>query len=333
LYQKIERKIGINMKIAIIGCGLIGQKRAKLLHNVDIACDLNLETAKKVSGLFCNCVTTNNVDDVVESDVDVVFVSVANSSLSPIAEKLALKGKHVLLEKPGGITATELQKLKDINLSTNSLIRIGYNHRYHPACLKALELIKEPDFGDIMFVRGRYGHGGRLGYEKEWRANLAISGGGELIDQGVHLIDLASIFIGKFETIEGHIHTYYWNMNVDDNAFISLQNKNKNTAWLHVSCTEWKNTFSFEIYGKNAKLHWEGLGGSYGVERLTHYQMLKEMGPPKTVIYEYPMGDNSWKIEMDEFFKDIQLNRQPIPGINEGIETLKVVDTLYKQNL
>jgi predicted dehydrogenase len=321
------------MKIAIIGCGLIGQKRAKLLHNVDIACDLNLETAKKVSSLFSNCVTTNNVDDVIDSDVEVVFVSVANSSLAPIAEKLIRKGKHVLLEKPGGITADELINLKDISISTNSLIRIGYNHRYHPACLKALELVKEPEFGEIMFVRGRYGHGGRIGYEKEWRANSAISGGGELIDQGVHLIDLASIFIGKFETIEGHIHTYYWNMNVDDNAFISLQNQKKNTAWLHVSCTEWKNTFSLEIYGKNAKLHWEGLGGSYGTERLTHYQMLKEMGPPKTVIYEYPMGDNSWKIEMDEFFKDIQLNRQPIPGLNEGIETLKVVDTLYKQKL
>jgi len=329
----IEIKIGINMKIAIIGCGLIGQKRAKLLPNVDMACDLNLENAKKVANLFSNCLTTSKIDDVIASDVNVVFVSVANSSLSPIAELLASKGKHVLLEKPGGITADELIKLKDISLKNNALIRIGYNHRYHPACLKALELIKQPAFGDIMFVRGRYGHGGSIGYEKEWRAYASISGGGELIDQGVHLIDLASIFIGKFDTIEGHIHTYYWNMNVDDNAFISLQNKNKNTAWLHVSCTEWKNTFSFEIYGKNAKLHWEGLGGSYGVERLTHYQMLPQMGPPQTITYEYPMGDNSWKIEMDEFFEDIRLQRQPIPGLNEGIETLKVVDTLYKQKI
>ena len=333
MYRVIEIKIGINMKIAIIGCGLIGQKRAKLLPNVDMACDLNLENAKKVANLFSNCLTTSKIDDVIASDVKVVFVSVANSSLSPIAELLASKGKHVLLEKPGGITADELIKLKDISLKNNALIRIGYNHRYHPACLKALELIKQPAFGDIMFVRGRYGHGGRIGYEKEWRANASISGGGELIDQGVHLIDLASIFIGKFDTIEGHIHTYYWNMNVDDNAFISLQNKNKNTAWLHVSCTEWKNTFSFEIYGKNAKLHWEGLGGSYGVERLTQYQMLPQMGPPQTVTYEYPMGDNSWKIEMDEFFEDIRLQRQPIPGLNEGIETLKVVDTLYKQKI
>ena len=321
------------MKIAIIGCGLIGHKRAKLLDNVHIACDININAAKKLANLFSNCIATNNIQDIVNSDVDVVFISVANSFLVPIASEIATCGKHILLEKPGGINVNELIKLQNISNETKSLIRLGYNHRYHPACLKALELIKQPEFGDIMFVRGRYGHGGRIGYDKEWRANPSISGGGELIDQGVHLIDLAGIFIGDFEIVSGHTQTYYWNMEVDDNAFINLQNKSKNTAWLHVSCTEWKNTFSFEIYGKYGKLHWEGLGGSYGIEKLSHYQMLPEMGPPKTTIYEYPMGDNSWKLEMNEFFDDIKLNRQPIPGLIEGIKTLKVVDTLYTKKL
>lgn len=333
LCHLIERNIGINMKIAIVGCGLIGQKRAKLLKHVDIACDIQIDAAMKVVSITTNCLPTTNLDDVINSDVDVVFVSVANSSLVPIAEKLVSVGKHVLLEKPGGLNTTELVRLQDICNKTNALVRIGYNHRYHPACLKAIELVKQHEFGDIMFVRGRYGHGGRIGYEKEWRSDQKISGGGELIDQGVHLIDLASIFIGDFYHIDGHVHTYFWNMSVDDNAFISLQNKNGNAAWLHVSCTEWKNTFSFEIYGKNAKLHWEGLGGSYGVEKLTHYQMLPEMGPPQTTIYEYPMGDNSWKLEMDEFFEDIRMKHQPRPGLIEGIKTLNVVDTLYRKKL
>ena len=333
LFQTIERNIGINMKIAIIGCGLIGQKRAKLLKHVNIACDINIESAHKIDLLHAGCLATSDLQSVVDSDVDVVFISVANSSLSPIAEQFINKGKHVLLEKPGGLKVDDLMKLQQLSLKTQSLVRIGYNHRYHPACLKALELINQPTFGEIMFVRGRYGHGGRVGYEKEWRSNPMISGGGELIDQGVHLIDLASIFIGDFNHIDGHVHTYFWNMTVDDNAFISLHNKKGNTAWLHVSCTEWKNTFSFEIYGTHAKLHWEGLGGSYGVERLTHYQMLPMMGPPTTVIYEYPMGDNSWKLEMDEFFEDISLKRQPIPGLMEGIKTLNVVDTLYRKKL
>jgi len=310
---------------------LIGQKRAKLLNNVDIACDLNLETAKKVSGLFFNCVTINNVDDVVESDVDVVFVSVANSSLSPIAEKLALKGKHVLLEKPGGITATELQKLKDISLSTNSLIRIGYNHRYHPACLKALELIKEPDFGNIMFVRGRYGHGGRIGYEKEWRANPAISGGGELIDQGTHLIDLSIGFLGKLHLDYAATPNYFWDMAVEDNVFMSLKNEGGRIAFLQASCTEWKNMFSLEIYGKTGKLEISGLGRSYGVETLTFYKMLPEMGPPTSETWSYPEPDDSWTLEMGEFIHDIQTGTSKSDNLESSLEVLRVIGEIYSR--
>src|SRR5439155_26745498 len=169
--------------------------------------------------------------------------------------------------------------------------------------------------GPIMVVRGRYGHGGRIGYEKEWRADPKISGGGELIDQGVHLIDLAGIFLGQFSTIDGHISTSFWDMPVEDNAFLSLRNSGGCTAWLHASCTEWKNLFSLEIYGRNAKLHWEGLGGSYGVERLSFYQMSPQMGPPETTIFEFPRGDESWKLEINEFFEDIRLGREPTPGL------------------
>ena len=149
------------------------------------------------------------------------------------------------------------------------------------------------------------------------------------MDQGVHLIDLAGIFLGEFTQVEGHTSTYFWNMPVEDNAFMSLRNAEGKTAWLHASCTEWKNTFSFEIYGRVGKLHVEGLGGSYGVERLYHYRMLPEMGPPETVIYEYPRADESWKLEMAEFVEDIRLRRTPIPGLKEAKAVLNVVERLY----
>ena len=103
------------------------------------------------------------------------------------------------------------------------------------------------------------------------------------------------------------------------------------TAWLHASCTEWKNLFSLEIYGRDAKLHWEGLGGSYGVERLTYYKMLPQMGPPETTIWEFPRGDESWKIEMAEFFEDIKLKRTPVPGLKEAKAALAVVERIYSQ--
>ena len=181
-------------------------------------------------------------------------------------------------------------------------------------------------------MRGRYGHGGRLGYEKEWRANPALSGGGELIDQGVHLIDLARWFLGDFSEVQGFAHTYFWQMPVDDNGFMLLKTPQQQVAFLHVSCTEWKNLFSLEIYGRNAKLHVEGLGGSYGVERLAYYRMLPEMGPPETTIWEYPMADTSWQLEFAEFLDDIELGRKPSASLEDAHAALRVVEAIYQSS-
>jgi len=159
---------------------------------------------------------------------------------------------------------------------------------------------------------------------------LPYRGGGELIDQGVHLIDLASWFLGDFISIEGFADTFYWNMPVDDNSFLLLKTADKKVAFLHASCTEWKNTFSFEIYGKNGKIEINGLGGSYGVERISFYKMSETMGPPETFIWEYPMADDSWEFELNEFINDITLNRQPNPGLAQAYETLKIVEEIYR---
>jgi predicted dehydrogenase len=180
-----------------------------------------------------------------------------------------------------------------------------------------------------MFIRGRYGHGGRIGYDREWRARPEISGGGELMDQGVHLIDLARWFLGEFVTVQGSIATYFWDMPVEDNSFLLLRTGRGQTAFLHASCTEWKNLFSFEIYGRAGKLELDGLGGSYGTERLAFYQMPPEMGPPPTTIWEYPMADNSWEAEFQDFLEDIQLGRPPDPGIEAARAALRVVEAVY----
>ena len=323
------------MNYAIIGCGLIGKKRVTGMpagSQLVVACDTNLPRAEELvklakSGRAC----ADFKDAVAEPKVEVVFTATLNSMLAPIALEAVKHGKHVLVEKPAAIHTKELDELEVAAKKSGALVRVGYNHRYHPAALKAVELCRSGALGPMMCVRGRYGHGGRIGYEKEWRADAKISGGGELIDQGVHLIDLAGIFLGDFTTVEGHATTYFWNMPVDDNAFLSLRNAAGNTAWLHVSCSEWKNLFSLEIYGRDAKLHWEGLGGSYGMEKLTYYKMLPQMGPPETTIWEFPRGDESWKIEMAEFFEDIKLKRTPIPGLKEAKAALAVVDKIYQK--
>ena len=323
------------MNYAIIGCGLIGKKRLAGLpagSKLVVACDTNLARAEELVKL---AKSGRAVADfklaVADPQVEVVFVSTLNSTLAPIALAAVKNGKHVLVEKPAAVSVSELNRLEAAARKTGALIRVGYNHRYHPAGLKALEIFRSGALGPMMFVRGRYGQGGRVGYEKEWRADPKLSGGGELIDQGVHLIDLAGIFLGEFTTVEGHAATYFWKMPVDDNAFLSLRNAAGNTAWLQVSCSEWKNLFSLEIYGRDAKLHWEGLGGSYGVERLTYYKMLPQMGPPETTVYEFPRGDESWKIEMAEFVEDIKRKRTPVPGLKEAKAALAVVEKIYRK--
>ena len=324
------------MNYAVIGCGLIGKKRVLGMpagSRLVVACDTNLARAEDLVKLAKGGRAVADYQSAVsDPKVEAVFVSTLNSTLAPITLAAVKNGKHVLVEKPAAISVAELEEIEAAARKTGALVRVGYNHRFHPACLKAVELFRSGVLGPMMFLRGRYGQGGRLGYEKEWRADPKLAGGGELIDQGVHLIDLAGIFLGDFTTVEGHVATYFWKMPVDDNAFLSLRNAAGNTAWLQVSCSEWKNLFSLEIYGRDAKLHWEGLGGSYGVERLTYYKMLPEMGPPETTIWEFPRGDESWKIEMTEFFENIKLKRTPVPGLKEAKAALAVVEKIYQKH-
>jgi predicted dehydrogenase len=326
------------LSFAIIGCGLIGKKRATALSKhagarLRLVCDLDPQRATDAARIAPGCATEIDFQKAVaDPAVDAVIVSTLNASLVPIGLAAIKAGKHVLIEKPGALGTSGLRELAVAAKVQNVQVRIGYNHRFHPGIRKAREIHESGVLGPLMFLRARYGHGGRKGYDREWRADPALSGGGELIDQGVHLIDLASWFLGEFPIVEGHAATYFWDMKVDDNAFLSLRTAGGQTAWLHVSCTEWKNMFSLEIYGRDGKLSMDGLGGSYGTERLTHYQMLPQMGPPESKTWEFPGSDESWALETTAFVDDIRMNRTPSPGLHEGITTLEIVEAIYRKS-
>ncbi len=324
------------IRFAVIGCGLIGGKRVnaiKSLGAVRYVCDLDLVRAEQLAKAAPGCrAIADYTVALADPQVDAVVVATLNAALAPIALAAVKAGKHVLVEKPGALHSAQLEEIQAAALANGVRVRIGYNHRFHPALQKARALFESGALGPLMFLRARYGHGGRKGYDREWRADPKLSGGGELIDQGVHVIDLAGWFLGDFATVDGHATTCFWDMKVDDNAFLSLRTAAGQTAWMHVSCTEWKNLFSLEIYGRDAKLAIDGLGGSYGVERLAYYKMLPQMGPPETTIWEYPGGDDSWRLETQTFIDDIRLGREPSPGLAEGIATLKTVETIYRRS-
>lgn len=320
--------------VGIVGCGLIGQKRANALGTARFVacCDTAGDRAQTLARSRGAAVCGDWRELVKRNDVDIVIVATTNESLTPIALDAVEAGKHVLVEKPAARSVVEIRRLIEAAKKQEVSVCVGFNHRYHPALRRAREIVASGEVGDLMFVRARYGHGGRVGYEKEWRANPRLSGGGELIDQGVHVIDLARWFLGDFVEVNGFAQTFFWNMPVDDNAFLLLRTQEGRAAMLHVSCTEWKNTFSFEIFGKMGKLHVEGLGGSYGVERLSYYRMLPEMGPPETTIWEYPRGDDSWTVEFNEFLDDIRLGREPSAGLVDAMKALEIVERVYRES-
>ncbi len=323
------------MNVGIVGCGLIGQKRAKALAGAKLVAvaDKVIERANALSRTAAGITPYSDWQELVNHpDVEIVVVATTNDLLAPITLRAAQAGKHVLVEKPAARNVRELEPVIEAVDTAGVQVRVGFNHRYHPALLKCREIINSGVVGPLMFIRGRYGHGGRVGYDREWRADPKIAGGGELLDQGVHLIDLARWFMGDFPSVEGFAHTYFWDMPVEDNGFMLLRTSEQRAAQLHVSCTEWKNLFSFEIYGQTAKLHVEGLGGSYGLERLAHYQMLPEMGPPETTIYEYPRGERSWELEFEEFLEDIRLNRRPSANLQDALAALRIVETIYARS-
>ena len=323
-------------KIGIIGCGLVGKKRADNLGKRGklIGCyDIDLKKAKN----FANDYSVRSFDSIEQiassKDIDIIIICTIHNTLTSIAEICIKFDKHLLIEKPAGTNNEDVENLRNQLNNYNSKIHIGFNHRYHRSILKARKIIKEGTLGELMFIKASYGHGGRLGYEKEWRFNTTLSGGGELIDQGPHLIDLSQWFLNEELDVKSSIiRTFFWDIKAEDNAFLILTSKSGKIVSLHVSCTEWKNTFSYEIYGKNGKLSINGLGGSYGVEKLTHYKMLPKMGPPETITYEYPMLDNSWLVEINQFYDDIIFDREPESNLDNAISVHKIIKESYAHN-
>ena len=321
------------MRVGIVGCGLIGAKRAQALRGsgrlVAVA-DLDQTRAARLAAEHPGAAVESDPQALCRrDDVDLVVVATTNDALASLTTAAVQAGKHVLVEKPAARSASELRPVVEAARRAGVTIKVGFNHRFHPGLSKAKALFDEGAIGPLMYVRARYGHGGRLGYEREWRADPRIAGGGELLDQGVHLIDLARWFAGDFTEVRGDVATLFWKMPVEDNAFLRLETAGRQVAWLHASCTEWKNLFSFEVLGRDGKLQVEGLGGSYGVERLTFYRMLPQMGPPETTAWEYPGEDKSWHDEYQHLLACIAGGRTPAGSLEDALAALEIVDRVY----
>ena len=321
--------------MGIVGCGLIGQRRAQHLAGARLVhcVDTDLQRASNVAASSQGCTFGPDWRALLsQADLEAIIIATPHDVQPEIIGAAIDAGKHVLVEKPAARRAGELEGLQQRAARRNVRVRVGFNHRYHRAFQRARQIVDSGALGPLLFIRARYGHGGRPGYEREWRAQPQRSGGGELIDQGIHLIDLARWFLGEFVDVSGFAQTYFWNMPVEDNGFMLLKTAAQQVAFMHASWTEWKNTFSWELTGRDGKLQVDGLGGSYGVERLTFYRMLPELGPPETTVWEYPMADSSWTSEMADFIQDVRLQREPTPGLRDAMAALAIVEQIYRES-
>ncbi len=327
------------MNIAIIGAGLIGKKRALSLPKgkngakLAVICDIDKARADAFAAEFKCRAETDWKKVVSDPSIDAVIVCTTNNNLSLIGAAAIAKGKHVLLEKPGARNLADFKKLESAykKAGKKSVVLFGYNHRYHPAMQKAKALVDSGKYGPVLFIRAKYGHGARLGYEKEWRFDKEISGGGQLLDQGCHLIDLTNMFAGELKCKFAHTDTLYWKTKLEDSAFLILKGPTA-VANLVTTCLEWKNVFSFEIMLKTAKIQIDGLGRSYGTEKLTLYTMSPEMGPPKVDEFEFPGDDNSWEAENKIFLKKIREGDTGDEELKKAKYALSIINQAYEKN-
>ncbi|MHB8512027.1 MAG: Gfo/Idh/MocA family protein [Actinomycetota bacterium] len=325
------------MRVGVIGCGVIGSRRAGNIaaskDDLIVVADIDPKKAQALADEH-EAEWTDQWEVLLKrDDIDAVVVATTNQWLAPISQQALESNKHVLCEKPMGRSPLEVRKLVEIADANGLVLKTGFNLRHAPAISKAHEALK--DIGDVMFIRARYGHGGRPGMESEWRCNLESSGGGELLDQGIHVLDLFRWFAGDFNDVSAFTSHYVWKQGsdpVEDNAFAMFRSDNGIVATLHASWTQWKNIFSFEVFGTRGYAIVEGLGGSYGPSTLRVGTRKMKGGVPEEQLIECEGSDVSWPLEWEEFSSAVRNNKTPLASGEDGLRALEMVFGAYESS-
>lgn len=267
---------------------------------------------------------------VVRDDVDAVVVCTPPYVHAEIGIAALRAGKHVLCEKPMTRSVADAERLVATARETGRTLKCGFNHRHHPAVREAKRLLDSGTLGRPLFARCVYGICGRPGYEDEWRADPARAAGGQFIEQGTHAIDLFRWFLGEVTEVACMTGIQYFkDQALDDNGMAVFRTVSGAMASLHTSLTQWKNVFSFEVFGEDGYANVDGLGASYGTERLIVGR--RDFSAPfQDTITEFRGGDISWREEWKEFRRAIAEGREPIGGGRDGLAAMRVATAGYR---
>ena len=323
------------MKIGMIGSGLQAKRRGPVLQDIQgddlvLIASRRIERAKALSESL-GCEATNDWKQVIaRPDIEAVLVLTPPHIHAEMSIEAMRAGKHVLCEKPLSRTLEEAQNMVEVAKQEGVVLKCGFNHRHHPGIKQAKELLDQGAIGKPCFIRSRYGIGARPEYHQEWRADSEVVSGGQLMEQGIHIIDLARWFVGDFVEVSAFVETRYLESiaPLEDNAFVLLRSANGTVASLHSSLTQWKNLFSFEVFGEEGYVSVEGLGGGYDTERLIFGK--KDLYAPfSEQITEFRGGDRSWLEEWKEFANAIEEKREPLGSALDGAEGLRLAFAAY----
>jgi predicted dehydrogenase len=270
------------------------------------------------------------------SEIDAIFICTPNYMNKPLTIQSLKAGKHVFCEKPPAFTAKDVDEIQVVEKEANKVLMYGFNHRHHDSIKKMKKLIDEREFGKVLWMRGRYGKSVDKKYYQNWRSKRKYAGGGILIDQGIHMIDLFLYLGGDFDNVSASVSNLYWNLNVEDNVFAILENSETGlAASLHSTMTQWRHLFSLEVFLEKGYLTLNGLktsSDSYGNEILT---ITKNRSPAPAASWKDEEDityhtDESWHSEAVEFFSAIKSNRSAAIGTSaDALKLMKIIDKIY----
>ena len=326
------------LKIGVVGLGKMGRIRAsKIRSHPSAELVWGVDVDEQGCESFSDIEVSQDFRDVIRSDVDAVCVCTPNFITPTIVIEALDAGKHVLCEKPPGRKLDDIEAIIEAEKRNPALkLKFGFNHRYHAGIQEAKRIVDSGRFGHILWLRGVYGKSGGVGFEKEWRSSRELCGGGILLDQGIHMLDLFRFFCGDFVEVKSMVTTAYWDTDVEDNAFALLRDEQGRIAMLHSSSTQWKHRFNLEIYMSEGFLSVNGILSStrsYGDETITvarkQFGDAYPTGKPReeTIYFD---TDPSWELEMAEFF-DCILNDSPVEcGTSEqALKAMQLVFAVY----
>lgn len=337
------------LKIAIAGYGVVGERRHHYLNkhpNTEVVaiCDNKFgENKPKINGVQVFKTPMEIFDNV---QVDALFVCLPNEIAPEVTIEALNRQMHVFCEKPPGRTLTDIRNVIEAEQSNPSLkLKYGFNHRYHDSIKKSLEIIKSGELGQVLNMRGTYGKSAfipwprpsaeYLGYSgsKYWRTSREVAGGGILLDQGIHMVDLMRTFGGEFSNVKSIVKNDYWNHDVEDNAYALMTNETGVVAFLHSTATQWRHRFSLEVHLSEGALILEGIlsgSRSYGQEKLTVvYRQDEDNGNPQEQSTTY-IKDNSWWEEICEFVDSVLYDKKISVGTSyDALKSMELVYSIY----